>query len=136
MKCVCCSLSYIIIYNHYFITLAAVKIVHDGAKSGITYSGYDPDDWVCFIISADTRYVQWKHNNSTVRIIFLLGLDLLLLRMQEHILVKYFLRAVFPESCDKQYNDHNCNITALNNDYSCYYWYVSSFYNKMSVYIQ
>ena len=121
MKCVCCSLSFIIIYNHYFITLVTVIIiVYDGAKSGNTvtyYSGFDPHEWACFIISDDTGYVQWKHNNSNVICSEnYLSFEIGSLALED---AGTYTCEVFPESCDKEYiNDDYCNITALNNDCS------------------
>ena len=120
MKCICCSLSFIIIYNHYFITLVTFTIiVYDGAKSGNTvayYSGYDPYDWAC-IITNGTGYVQWKHNNSNVicgknNLPFGIGS----LALED---AGTYTCEVFPQSCDKQYiNDGYCDITTLNNDCS------------------
>ena len=121
MMCVCCSLSYIIIYSHYFNTAPIAKIsVYDGAKSGNTvayYSGYDPDDWACAITNEISGYVQWKHNNSTVicgknNVPFEIGS----LALED---AGTYTCEVFPQSCQGEYiNDGYCNITALNNDCS------------------
>ena len=112
MKCVCYSLSYIIIYNHYFITLVIAEIfVYDGAKSGNTvtyYSGYDPDDWAC-TITEGAGYVQWKRNNLTVfcgknNVPFVIGS----LALEN---AGTYTCDVFTESCD-------CSMIALNNECS------------------
>ena len=82
------------------------------------YSGFDPHEWTCFIISGGAGYVQLKHNNSNV----ICGYDRLPFETGSLALedAGTYTCEVFPQSCDTEYinSDDYCNITALNNDCS------------------